>query len=131
MSIPHKKYKSLTKIQSIEFLELLRDHNLIHARGILGLNTEEGKYYKRKFKANDNYNIEDAIRKLESQLITGTPQNFPYADYGRQSKCEHKDFTIFLKCKCSKVLSENDLDEIIEICTKRKLGQKVLTINLI
>lgn len=128
---PHKKYKTLTKIQSVEFLELLRDYNITYACLILGLNKEEGKYYKRKFDGYDNDRIRGSIAKLESQ-ITGSLGNYPKRDYKKQEECEHKDFTIFLKCKCSKVLSENDLDEIIAICQKKKesMSSNIITVSL-
>lgn len=131
MSKPHQKYKTLTKIQSIEFLELLRDFDIKKACLVLELNVEEGKYYKRKFDAYNNDSIRGAINKLESQL-SGSLGNYPHRDYKKQEECEHKDFTIFLKCKCSKVLSENDLDDIIAICQKKKESFKnnIITVSI-
>lgn len=119
MEKPKKKYKILTKIQSIEFLELLRDMGMSTTRELLRLTKEEGKYYKRKFHAQNTDSINRAIMGLESQ-ITGLPDYYPFRDYNQQEVCDHLDFTIFLKCKCTKVISEKDIDELIAILIKKK-----------
>lgn len=124
MAKSHLKYKKLTIIQSIEFLATLRDHGIKTACKNLGLTSEEGKYYKRKHEAYSKDKITLAIYVLESQ-VPGNYREYPFRNYEKQEKCDHKDFKLMLKCTCSKVLSENDLDEIIEICQKKKESLKV------
>jgi hypothetical protein len=59
--------------------------------------------------------------------------NFPKRNYTKMENCQHKNFTLFFKCKCSLTLGDNQLNEVIEILLKeqeRRASLKEVVITL-
>lgn len=109
----------LTKIETISFLYRLKQQNIQDIASIFDITIKEVKRIRKHYDAYSEDRINNAIRMLESQ-VRFSNEDYPYRNYKKQETCEHNDFTVFLKCKCSKVVSENNLDEIIEICQRKK-----------
>lgn len=111
--------KILTKIETISILHRLNSQHIQDIALIFDIPIHEVKRIRKEYNAYSEDKINNAIRMLESQLRFSN-EDYPHRNYKKQETCNHDDFTIFLKCKCTKTLSENNLDEIIEICQRKK-----------
>lgn len=54
---------------------------------------------------------------------------YPVRNYEKQETCDHQHIKIFAKCTCSKCLSENNEEELIEILQRRK-NVKIIEVKL-
>lgn len=45
---------------------------------------------------------------------------YPVRKYEKQEGCKHEHFKLFLKCKCTLTLGDNDLDKVVEILLKEQ-----------
>ncbi len=120
------KARTLTILETISFLHRLQQQDLRDIAEIFEITIKQAKKIRKEHGAFSEQKTNDAIRNLENRLgYKNSDENYPDRNLKKQESCEHKDFTIFFKCKCSKVLSENNLDEIIAICQKRKESLRV------
>lgn len=118
------KVRTLTKLETISFLHRLKSQELPIICEILEITLKQAKKIRKDNNAFSEDKINTAIRNLELQVGFKNNDDFPSRDTKRQENCEHKDFKLMFKCTCSKILSENDLDELIEILQKKKESLK-------
>ena len=118
MIIISKKSKSLSVSDMIEFLELMKTETLPFIAKKFSISVRAAQYHKRKYYGFTEEEIDREKSYLQRQL--DEPMEHKQQNYRMQERCDHSRFTLFLRCNCSLILSEKDLDRVIDILLKRK-----------
>lgn len=118
-SIRQKNTKILSLLDIIELLNLLKSEEIPAIAEHFEITVSAVYYQQRKYQAYDDDRIDRKVRDLEKKIVA-KDYDYPPRDYQRQEACDHHQCTLFLKCSCTLTLSENDIDQAIEILLRKK-----------
>jgi hypothetical protein len=121
MTTPERKKntKILSLADTIDFLTLLKSHDLPYIAKHYSITIRSAQYTRKKYNAYTDQDIDYSITRIQRQMRLIT--DYPPRDYDKQAVCEHhKNCKAFLSCSCTLRLSEVDIDTMIDILQKRK-----------
>lgn len=121
MPVLSKTRRTLSKQEIIGILKSRKIEGVEKVARKFGVSSRAIMYHQRKHNAYKPEEIDRAIELLEEPL-----SEYPRRRHNLQEQCEHKNFTLFLKCSCTLILSENHLDQVIEILQREKARRGVV-----
>lgn len=113
-----KNSKILSIDDLIKLLNLLKTSTPEKIAEHFNITPRAVQYTRKKYNAYSDKEIDDAVRMIN--VRRGQNCDYPPRDYDLQESCEHHDCTVFLKCKCTLTLGENELDRVIEILLAKR-----------